>query len=251
MTIRTILGAAALALSAGPLLAQTVYFEDGFDGDELSADWELLNPDPDAYLVEAGQLILLTADGVPAAYDAATNVLRLTRPVPKGDWTMTARFNMAPQTMGEALRIGVARDGQNGLFSSFVLEAYNYALTNIRVDADKLAKGEVTAFRRAAMGIEERDIELRSGQFSDRVAAVELRLEKVGRKYQSSIRFEPVNPGADDAPSGEWIGVQKLTSLRSPGDAFVLIFGSASNGYTPDGGEALVEVDFVRIDVAE
>ena len=92
---------------------------------------------------------------------------------------------------------------------------------------------------------------MRTCVFSDNIAAVDLRLQKTGRNYIAAIRLEPAKPGAEGAPDGEWLTVQNLTSLRAPGDAFVVMFGSASNGYTPGGGEALIEVDWVKIESSD
>ncbi|MFQ5624139.1 MAG: hypothetical protein ACE5FS_12190 [Paracoccaceae bacterium] len=239
------LGIAATGAWAG------VYFEDSFDGDDLAPEWQVVNPNPDAYLVENGVLTLLTPDGTPARYDSAENILRLGKPVPKGDWTMTARLLFAPQTMGESFRIGVARDGENSLLASFFMSTPNYARTDIVVGSDKLARGDASGFSRNVYFIESRDLNTRSGVFSDNIAAVELRLEKTGRNYVAAVRLEPANPGTEGAPGGEWLTVQKLTSLRAPGDAFVVIFGSDSSGYTPEGGEGLVEVDWVKIETAD
>ncbi len=227
--------------------AQGAYFEDSFDGETLGEDWSTLNPNEENYLVEDSKLTLVAPDGVKATYATAPNVLRLNKPVPKGDWTMTARFLLTPQTMGEFVRIGVATDDENSLFASFRLRNYNYARTEIFVRADKVSKGKPTDFERKLMTINERDLERRSGQFSSRVKALQLRLEKSGRNYVAAARFESVDPSAEGAVSEEWFTVQQLTSLRSPGDAFTVIFSSNSNDYTPNNGEGLLELDWVQI----
>ncbi len=239
-------------ITAGPAIAQSsVYFEDQFDGEDLGEDWEIANPNPDAYLVENGILTMLSPDGTAATYATAENILRLNKPVPKGNWTITMRVLFKPQTMGEHIRIGVAKDNENSLMTSLRLKNYNYAFTETFVQGDKLARGETTGFARSILNIEARDLEVRSAQFSDRVKAVQLRLEKTGRNYVSAVRFESTNPGAEGAINEEWFTVQKLTSLRSPGDAFTIVFGSNSNDYTPGGGEGLVEIDWVKIEVTE
>lgn len=226
-----------------------IYFEDEFDGDDLGPAWVLANPDPDNYLVENGVLTLVSRDGTEAGLAAGRNILTLDMPIPKGDWTATARLLVTPQTMGEIMRLGVVRDEANGLFSSLILESYNYALTEIFVGGDKLARGEATGFRREIMEITDRNVALRAAQFTSQVAAVEIRLEKSGRKYTAFARLEPVNPDAEGAPDGEWLSVQELSSLKTPGDAFALIFGSTSNGYTAAEGEGVIEIDWFRIEV--
>jgi Ca-activated chloride channel family protein len=228
-----------------------IYFEDNFDGEDLGPDWEILNPDPDAYLVENGILTMVSADKTPATYAEAENVLRINKPIPSGDWTMTARFVFRPQTMGETFSIGVAKDNENSLLASLHMRSYNYALTETFVRGDKIARGEATGFERSLLNIESRDIEVRASQFSDKVKAVQLRLEKSGRNYVAALRFEATNPGAEGAVSEEWYTVQELTSLRAPGDAFTIVFGSNSNDYTPNSGEGLVQVDWVKVETPQ
>lgn len=231
----------------------TIYFEDQFDGRDLSDDWEIVNPNPDAYLVENGVLTILAQDGTKATYRDAGNILRLSKPIPQGDWTMTARFLFAPHTMGENIRIGIAKEEENSLLTSLQLSQniHQHYGTKFEVRSDKLTRGAATGFAREVHSIADPDLELRSAQFTDKVKGVLLRLEKSGRQYVSAVRFESRDPGAEDAVSEDWLTVQELTSLRSPGDAFTIMFGSDSGDDTPGGGEGLVEVDWVRVDVNE
>ena len=250
-TLATIAALAVLTTSTIASAQSSIYFEDNFDGEDLAPEWEVSNPNPDGYLVEDGVLIMLAQDGTPANYAQAENILRLNKPVPKGDWTMTARFQFTPQSMGEMVRIGVAKDEKNSMLASMNLESYNYALTNVWADAEKLSRGKATSFRRFVYKIESRDLEQRASQFRDNIQGVQLRLEKKGRKYTTALRFESTSPGAEGSVSEEWFTVQQLTSLRAPGDAFTLVFSSNSNTYTPGGGEGLVEVDWVKVEVNE
>ena len=252
MKISTLTFAAFVILvgTANAFAQYTVYFEDRFEVDSLAPEWQVLNENPDAYLVESGVLTLLSADRIPTEYATAPNVLKLNKPVPKGDWTMTTRFKFTPQSMGENIRIGLATDENSSMLSSFQLNSYNYALTQMFVRGDKLAKGKATSFTRNIFQIENRDIEIRSKQFSDKIDAVQLRLEKKGRQYVASARFEAV-PGGDGSVSEDWFTVQQLTSLKLPGEAFTLMFSSNSNDYTPNGGEGLLEVDWFKIEVSE
>lgn len=231
------------------IVEPAVYFEDNFDGNDLASVWTLSNPNPDNYLVENGVLSLVTNDGTPSTLNTGQNILRLDKPIPRGDWTMTVRMVIVPQTMGEIMRIGLSRDAKTSLYSSLQLASYNYALTQVFLRSDKLAQGESTGFSRVLFEIRDRTVELRSTAFTDQIAAVQLRLERKGRNYTSSLRFEATNPGDDGAVSEEWFTVQQLTSLRTPGDAFTLIFGTTSNDYTPANGEGAIEIDWVKIEV--
>lgn len=222
-----------------------VWFEDHFDGTALSADWEVLNEDPDNYLVENGVLTLVVRDKVTASYGNAPNVLRLTKGLPKGDWTATMRFTVDPQTFGEVVRLGVAKDHENSLFAALWMNTDNYARTVASLWAEKLTKGEKAEFVRPIFTVESRTLRLRQRAWQDKVTAVQLRLTKTKRNYTAALRFEPV-PGTD--LSDEWFTVQDLSSLRAPGDAFAVIFGSQSSGYAPDAGEGAIAIDWIRIE---
>jgi hypothetical protein len=243
---RTILTAGFVSIAVAA--SAEVYFEDGFDGDALSSDWTIENPDPEAYLVDSGVLTLLVPDRTAAYYGEAINTLVLNKPVPKGDWTMTVRLVLTPQTMGEKFVIGVAKDPATGLYAVLSLETPNYDNTDVYVTGKKLSGGTQTQFYRKLYTISGRDIEGRGSVFPANIAAVNLQLEKKKHKYIARMLLEPVSPLSDGAPDGKWRDVQNLTALRSAGDKFVLSFGSWSSDYLPADGEALIEVDFVRIE---
>ena len=225
--------------------APKAWFEDHFDGTALSADWEVLNPDDRNYLVENGVLTLVVKDQVTASYGNAPNVLRLNRGLPKGDWTVTMRFTIDPQTMGEIVRLGVAKDHETSIYSSLWMNTDNYARTTGTLWAEKLTGGEKAEFTRSIFTVESRTLRLRQQAWQEKVTAVQLRLTKQKRNYTAALRFEPV-PGTD--LTDEWQTVQDLSSLRAPGDAFVIVFGSQSSGYAPDAGEGAIAIDWIRVE---
>ncbi len=225
-----------------------VYFEDNFDGAELSPDWTVVNEDPESYLVEDGVLTLLVPDHTTAVFGESPNTLVLNKPIPKGDWKMTVRLIFTPQTLGEIFMAGVAKDKDNTLFSMLEMYTENYADTNVNLTGEKVSKGKKTYFSRTLYTISGRNLEGRASVFPKNIAAVELQLEKKKRNYIARMRLEPVNPGTKGAPDGKWREVQKLTSLRKPGDKFFMTFGSWSSDYLPHDGEALMTVDWVRIE---
>ncbi len=243
---RTILGAALSVLAASAQAG--IYFQDGFDGDSLSKDWTIERENPDNYVVESGGLTLLVPDRTSPLYGKAPNTLVLTKPLPKGDWTMTVRLKFTPQTMGEEFRMGVAKDAKNALFSIFWLDTTNYDNTDINLMARKLSHGKKTSFGTTLYKISGRNLEGRGSVFPENIAAVDLQLQKKKHNYISRMRLEPVSPGSDGAPDGKWHEVQKLTSLRSPGNKVFLTFGSYSSDYLPHDGEALIVVDSVTIE---
>jgi len=247
VSMKTALLTAALVSVAVSAQAGT-YFQDNFDGDSVAPNWTVERENIDNYVVDSGGLTLLTPDHTSPRYGEAPNTMVLSKPVPKGDWTLTVRLIFTPQTLGEEFRVGVAKDAKNGLFSIFWLDTINYAETNINLMARKLSHGKKTSFGATLYSISGRNLEGRASVFPANIAAVDLQLEKKKHNYVSRMRLEPVNPGADSAPDGKWHEVQKLTSLRSPGDKFFMSFGSWSSDYLPHDGEGLIVVDSVTIE---
>lgn len=245
--LKTFVSTLGLAFIAATAQAE-IYFEDDFNGDGLSSDWTVMNEDPESYLVEDGVLTLLVPDRTSARFGEALNTMVLNRPIPKGDWKLTVRLIFAPQTLGERFRTGLAKDVDNGLFADFVLYTPDYVKTTVNLTGLKVSKGKETYFSRTFYTISGRDLEGRASVFPDNIAAVELQLEKKKRNYIARMRLEPAAPGTEGAPDGEWREVQKLTSLRLPGDKFFMTFGSWSTSYLPQDGEALINVDWIRIE---
>lgn len=222
-----------------------LWFADDFDGTALSDAWTVRNPDPDNMLVENGVVTIVAPDGRPAAWANGSNILVLDRPLPKGDWSVTIRFVIEPQTFGEHVRVGVAKDAKSSVLAGLRMSTPNYGRTDAVLNIEKLSKGKAAGYERGLAWVESRTLPVRTEAWNQMVSAVQLRLVKTKRKYTAALRFEPAE-GSD--LSDEWQTVQDVTSLKPPGDRFVILFGSESNGYTPDKGEAAVAIDWIRIE---
>ena len=234
--------------------AAGVYFFDDFVGDELGKDWDVMNPDPDAYIVEDGKLTVLLSDTQKPSLDNIPNVFRLLKPIPKGDWTMTARIEFSPQTMSEWMRIGVAKRDGKGLLSSLQMYTSNYGRdTRAYLRGDKRTRKN-SEFSQELLKFYVKDARNLSGRtsvFASYVNAIYLKLEKRGRRYISSAKIEP--PASLDkakAVATNWVELPKLTSLRVPGDRFTMMFRTTrTDNYLPDKTEGLVSIDWVKIEV--
>ena len=228
----------AETVAAGP----NIWFEDQFDGDELGEHWTVENENTDGYVVEDGKLLVLFPDTGEHSNSlaAAENVFKLNADMPKGDWTMSARFVFTAQTQSEWLRMGLSDGSEKSLLGSFEMFTYNYALTQVKLNVEKIARGEPSGFANLMTQFDTRDLAARSAMFGEAIEAMMLKLEKKGRNYIVSGKLE----GPADA---KWVELQKMTSIRSPGKAMTLAFGNANNGYAPKGGEGFVEVDWVRV----
>lgn len=231
-----------------------VYFFDDFDGDELSKHWDVMNPDPEAYIVENGKLTVLLSNTQQPTMENVPNIFRLLKPIPKGNWTMTVRLEIVPQTMSEWLQIGpMQRDGK-GLTSTVQMHTTNYGReTRIYVRSDKRTRRR-SEFSHELLKLyvnDARNIKARSKSFGDYIKGIHLRLEKRGRRYTTYIKFDPGTPGDPKKTiNKEWFGLPKLTSLRVPGDRFTMLFRTTlSDNNLPKNTESVLHVDWVKIEV--
>ena len=234
-----------------PMMASdAVYFEDNFDGDALAPHWKIDKENDESYIVEDGKLTVLFGDaGNPTnTYKTAQNIFRLDQKIPKGDWTMTMRVLFSAQTHKEWLRMGLTKDEDNSLLTSLQMHTYNYNRTQIIARADKLVKGVNTEFATKLAEYSDDNVTARTDKISASTGSALLRLTKQGRNYISAVKLEAAEGSADKAPNTNWVELQKLTSLKLPGDAFSFLFGHEASGYVPKNGEGLVEVDWIKIE---
>lgn len=256
-----------------PAITWREVFRDDFDGEALREDWVVHNPDPEAYAVEDGKLLLLVSDPKTSKvapnqqWSKLPNVLRLAQPLPRGDWTMTVRFSFPLQTFGETVGIGVADEKLERMI-----------VANLRIWSGTFNNGrEFTAFHVAADKLGKRTARFeeliykdrlgkpseRAKWFNAKVQSMELRLRRTGRKYQAAIRvFEKTDKGIKPT---DWITTGALGSLRAPGKHLVLFAGSFpyhwaytksfalpaftnGNWYVPKNMENTIEIDWVKIE---
>ncbi|TLP44968.1 VWA domain-containing protein [Cohaesibacter sp. CAU 1516] len=234
-----------------PMMASDgVYFEDNFDGDALGTHWTIDKENAESYIVEDGKLTVLFGDtgNDTSSYKTTQNIFRLDKKIPKGDWTMTMRVLFTAQTHKEWLRMGLTKDQDNSMLTSLQMHPYNYALTLLNARADKLAKGANTHFVSKIAQFDDNNVTARTDKMAASTGSALLRLTKQGRNYISAVKLEEAEGAGDKAPNTNWVELQKLTSLKLPGDAFSFLFGHGTSGYVPKNGEGLVEVDWVKIE---
>ncbi len=98
---------------ANPVLAPvpTKFFEDGFDGEDLTDGWDVINPNPDRYVVDSGELIMIagTPAGAPSQKNME-NIITHDKALPKGDWEIEVDFKIEMQQGSEAFYFGVMND---------------------------------------------------------------------------------------------------------------------------------------------
>ncbi len=232
-------------------------WRDDFDGEELADHWEVINPDPDSFIVENGVLTVVAASHEPLqGSDKLVNIFRLTEPLPKGDWTVTMRLKPEVSTFRESYIMGIYSDKDKMLTATAGTRLYccDGAIT-LSFWGDKRSKGKNTGFSVAALkspGIGNFPAAIKN--YTDwtkkNLQAILLRIEKSGRAYTISTKIE----GELTMAGGKepvWVKVQKLTSLRPPGDSLVIAFNQIKfthGSYQVPGGESLTAVDWIKIE---
>jgi Mg-chelatase subunit ChlD len=214
-----------------------VVFDDEFDSDGLGDVWEVINPDPDAFIVEDDSLLLLASGAGSPENGDATNTMRLGLDVPPGDWTMTASVNLELQTGQEVFFIGLYKDNENFLFSriSVPMIASHFRLY---LSSIKMSGGKKTEF---STGLDPLVPPVYHTQpfstFADSLPQpFLLRLTKSGRSFTAEVKLE----GLEDA---QWIETDKLTLLRPKGRPAVGLYQ-----FSPVSGESIALVNWFRIE---
>ncbi len=79
------MGAGQIAQTEPAPVEPTVYFFDDFGGEDLAEHWEVLNPDPDAFIVEDGALLIVRGTPGSMADKTVQNLFKLSKAMPEGD----------------------------------------------------------------------------------------------------------------------------------------------------------------------
>lgn len=219
-----------------------VVFRDDFDGEDLDPAWEVVNPNPDMYIVEDGELLSLA--GAPTATEdaIAANIFRLQNPPPKGDWTATAEINVDFQSDKDRVYFGLY-DGKSDYLlnvlsastgSCYSGGSYSHHLT---ANVWKLTGGSSTKKSRELWRIARC---ADNGKLSEKLAEgqpILMRLVKKGRTYTFSAKMDGVD-------GSEYVEFDKMTLLRAKGTLAVGNYRSESAG-----GENTLRVNWVQIEV--
>lgn len=221
-----------------------VVFRDDFDGEDLDPAWQVMNPNPDMYIVEEGELLSLTADPTETEDQIAANVFRLNDAPPKGDWTATAEINVDFQSDQDRVYFGLYDGKANYLLnilsassgSCYSGGSYAHHLT---ADVWKMASGKATNKKREIWQVPRcKD----NGKLSEKLALGQpllMRLEKKGRNYTFSAKMDGVD-------GSEYVVLDKMTLLRAKG---TLAIGNYRNAKAP--GENTLRVNWVQIETLE
>ncbi|MCZ6771395.1 MAG: VWA domain-containing protein, partial [Proteobacteria bacterium] len=216
----------------------TEVFRDDFDGEELSDAWEVLNPNPDAYIVEDGVLLMISGtSGTREALDF-TNLFRLTEDMPKGDWVATAKLSIEFATGQEVVFLGVV-DTQDDAIYTWVSAWRGKYKEGFSLTIIKRSKGQDTTSDRALR--KSKNYKGRPAEETlspDISQPIYLRLTKTGRSYVAGVKL-------GDDEEAQWIDTDKVTLLRAKGR---LAIGTTQRKAV--NGETLIMIDWVKIEVS-
>ncbi len=231
--------AAPARRAAGPALTA---LSDDFDGDALADHWEVLNANRDAFLVENGQLLAVNSTPGKFSDDSIENLFRLTRPMPEGDWVVTARLSIDFQTNQERIFLGLFQDKQNYMIGQLSTAAGqcvsggSYRL-HLYLSPAKMVNGKATSSRHQVWSIPYCDKYTFNAGMAQGQPML-LRLRKAGRSYFYAVKME-------GAEKPEWKEVPALKLLKQRGDlAFGLYQAKSAKG------ETSITVDWIRIEAA-
>jgi len=217
----------------------TAYFFDDFNGEGLADHWKVENRDDDAHIVENGSLTLVANTPGSLEKGTVTNLMRLHKPLPAGDWTMTVQLRARIQTAKETIVFGLQRDKRNCVLATANFDTYIYNGV-CDVGATKMASGKKSELRQRVYNKHSyvNSVE----RFKSFPQPMLLRLQKRGRGYTVFYGFE-VEDKKTKKKQLQWTSVGKLTSLRAKGQ---LVLGFHQREKVA--GESSINVDWVRID---
>ncbi len=232
---------AQAAEPAPPEPRRSEWFRDDFDGEDLAEHWEIINPDPNSFIVEDGELLMIASEPAAIAQENVPNVFRLTQGLPKGDWVMTAKASVDFQTGKELMFLGVYDDPENHV----VVQPHAYPCdynrdTCVVVKGHSVRGGKDSSFEKTVW----HSRAMRQAyRFDEDVSAmpqpIYLRLRKAGRKITPGIKL-------GDAPEAEWTDLESFTVLRLKGVPAVGFYQAGDVS-----GESAAMVDWVRIETVE
>ncbi len=209
-------------------------FTEPFDGDALTAEWEISNADPDSYFVENGALNVIGKAVGGLAVAETPNVFRWKHPLPDGDWTATLVFRAALQTGHEVLEFGLYDDPGNMVVTNFYGNSTPCCgAAHISVGIVKWTNGEKTGFSTQAA----------TGDYAALVASVgqpiTMKLIKTGRSYSAAMNLAGE---VDELGQPKWYETGVVTAVRPP-SGFVINVSQ----WDQTGGETLYTINSLTI----
>lgn len=206
--------AGALQTAAAPEPAPAI--RDSFDRPELGPDWEVLNPDPNAYILDEGALVSLTSNDSSIGDADQTNVFRWTGgALPDGDWTMEVDFSSEFSTRRSVVELALYEGPENFVAAELVGDGSSNDRIELRLKT--VVDGEVTRARAllADDACCPRDYDTDAVMTQLKEQGGTLLLHKRGREFTAAFETPDWTP-RDGQPDP--LVTDPLTVLRASGD---------------------------------
>lgn len=129
-----------------PAPTANIVFEDEFDTAELAPHWEVRNPNPDAFIVEDGKLLLVSSKQSGFSTATTPNLMILSQEMPKGDWELSATVSAEYATAQEGFWIGMYKDEKNYVAARIFSGGNQYYGWSLKLSVEKASGGEVSTF---------------------------------------------------------------------------------------------------------
>ena len=156
------------------------YFRETFDAG-WESNWEVLNEDDENYIVDDGKLTIVSQHAK-TAYP--TNTLRLTKPLPKGDWTATITTTLeSGKEAGWGIMLGDQQQDEKlkKLTSGIYLNGHNYVMAGTWYkNGEKESKSENFGLKSYGTKME---------AFTEYFGSpIQIQLVRKGREYYTRVR---------------------------------------------------------------
>lgn len=216
----------------------TEIFRDNFDGAELATHWEIRNPDPNAFIVEDGKLLLISNKVSGFTDSKLKNLMLLGQEMPAKNWKMTARVTMPVKTKMEKISIGVF-DTETQWIAASIHMADDYPET-MQLVVEKQAGEEKSVFTTNIFGHSINKVQPLTKY--DELAPFDLQLVKEGRELWAVLTSSQ-NPEVT-------FKTDKLSTLRAAGKPAMALM---QQGYEWElkGGETQADIDWIKIEGAQ
>jgi uncharacterized protein YegL len=212
------------------------YFIDNFDGDKLKKDWQVLNPNPDRFIVEKGGLLVIAAAPGNLANDTVENLFLLDKPLPPGDWILTAKVKVDIQTVNEHVFLGLFENKQEFLvLQNIHIRNMSGTPHTLGMELLKNARGKISKFSKEFFRVGWSYLK----DVKNLPQPLLLRLRKVGRTFFGEAMLEK-------AKNPQWKEIGKFTILRPRGKVAIGFYQS-----TKVSGESTATFDWVKIEAAQ
>jgi hypothetical protein len=186
---------------AAPTKPPQTVFSDHFPGTELASVWEVVNRNPDNYIVEGGNLLIIARSVGGFGSDKSQNIFRLNKPMPDSNWVITVTLNVKFQTLRESFAFGLLDDPQNYLAAQLYARSTCCGYSDLVLQILKISGGQTTQF----------DVPVTPTKTA--AQPISVRLTREGHEYRASVNFAGE---VDNVGNLVWVDTGSVTSLHAP-----------------------------------